>query len=162
MISSFVLSAAFMANLKSSLIKKSYEDKTETLDEIVDKDMFVYMDKAAADYLGAQGEEIPVNLRLLCQAQKYNSIYTGYENHNSNLIHLQLFIATIRDNFEHCKTEGLLRAFKSTQMIKKHTPANNTSKQGFYNGGGNHKSFGEGRSYSYLCGFNRRTERRVP
>ncbi len=68
--SAFVLSSAFMANLKSSLINKTYEDKTNTLNEIVDKDMIVHMSRSAADYMETNGEDS----RLLCQAKKYNSV----------------------------------------------------------------------------------------
>ncbi len=68
-----------MANLKSSLINKSYEDKTETLAEMIDKDMLVHIDKATADYLSIQGEKIPINERLLCQIKKHNTIIVGYD-----------------------------------------------------------------------------------
>ncbi len=74
MISSLVLSLAFVANLKSSLINKTYEDKTNSLDEMIDNDMIVHIGRASSDYMATTGEEIPINNRLLCQAKKHDSI----------------------------------------------------------------------------------------
>ncbi len=78
-VSSLIITSAFVANLKSSLINKIYEDKTETLDEIVDKDLLVHMDKVFFDYLRMQGDVIEINERLLCQAKKYDTVFMdGY------------------------------------------------------------------------------------
>ncbi len=86
-ISSLIITSAFVANLKSSLINKTYEDKTKTLDEVVDKDMFVHMDKVFYDYLRTQGDVIPINDRLLCQAKKYNTVkMDGYDNNTVKTI----------------------------------------------------------------------------
>ncbi len=103
MISAFVLSSAFVANLKSSLINKSYEDNTANLDEMIDKDMLVHMDKASADYLGTQGDEIRLNDRLLCQAKKYDSIFRGYDNERTfSLDLMDLYNLTVYHTVHDC------------------------------------------------------------
>ncbi len=45
------LSMAFTGNLKSSLVRKNYEERTMTLNEIVDKDLTIHMSNTMENYL---------------------------------------------------------------------------------------------------------------
>lgn len=65
---------AFLGNLKSSLVRKTFEDRTMTLYELFYKDMTVYMTRTFADYLGATISQNDISARLLNQAKRKNSI----------------------------------------------------------------------------------------
>ncbi len=74
-ISSVFIVMAFLGNLKSSLVRKSYEKRTMTLYEMVDKDMTISITSTFADYLGATITQTDFNSRMLAQAKKKNSIF---------------------------------------------------------------------------------------
>ncbi len=72
----FFLSMGFMANLKSSLTRKNFEDPTMTLAEMVDKDMTIHSDILFTNYLELQSDRLTeLNNRLLCQIKKKKSTY---------------------------------------------------------------------------------------
>ncbi len=68
-----LMTMAFVGNLKSTLVKKSYESKTRTLIEMIDKDMTVNIPLMTAQYL--EVDPIELNKRILCQAKKTNGVY---------------------------------------------------------------------------------------
>ncbi len=70
------ISMAFVGNLKSTLVKKSYEPKTQTLNEMIDKDMPVFITIAKAMYLERDYTNSPLNKRLLCQVKKTKEAFT--------------------------------------------------------------------------------------
>ncbi len=61
---------ALTGNLKSSLIKKRYEKRTLTLNEVVSKDMTIHMSDTLEDYLTSGMAQSQLNARILCQANK--------------------------------------------------------------------------------------------
>ncbi len=70
------LTMTFVGNLKSSLVRKNFEKRTMTRAEMIDKDMIVHTSSTSIDwYKTPQAQLYPLNKRLLCQAQKKNSIY---------------------------------------------------------------------------------------
>ncbi len=72
----FVISMAFLANLKSSLTKKNYEERTMHLDEMIDKDMKIHSSLMQRNYLEGPTLKLrPINERLLCQIKKKDSTY---------------------------------------------------------------------------------------
>ncbi len=74
-ISSMFIVMAFHGNLKSSLVRKNYEERTMTLNEMIDKDMTVHITSTFAEYLGATITQHDFNERLLKQAKKKDSIF---------------------------------------------------------------------------------------
>ncbi len=74
-ISSMFIVMAFLGNLKSSLVRKTFEERTMTLNEMIDKDMTVHITSTFADYLGATITQHDLNARLLKQARKKGSIF---------------------------------------------------------------------------------------
>ncbi len=80
-IATFFLTMAFSGNLKSSLTRHTYNDPTQTINEIVDKDMIIHTAKVFHDYLlSPSGQSRPeVMRRVLCQAIKKNYFFeNGY------------------------------------------------------------------------------------
>ncbi len=73
---SMLLTMTFVGNLKSSLVKKSYEERTMTLEEVIDKDMTLHTSTAVMDYYDQpQAQLNPITIRLKCQTEKKGSIY---------------------------------------------------------------------------------------
>ncbi len=85
---SMLLTMTFVGNLKSSLVKKSYEKRTMTLEEVIDKDITVHTSTAAMAYYDQpQAQLNPITKRLKCQAQKKDSIYvTGLVDNHYNFL----------------------------------------------------------------------------
>ncbi len=73
-IASMFLSMAFVGNLKSSLIRRTYTEKTQTLDEMIDKDMFVMINKVLSGFLKNSASTNAFNQRLICQVGKKDSL----------------------------------------------------------------------------------------
>ncbi len=69
------LSMAFLANLKSSLMKTQFNKRTMTLNEIVDKDMRVISSATFTSFLEDSKTNSLINQRLLCQIKKHNTTY---------------------------------------------------------------------------------------
>ncbi len=70
------LTMTFVGNLKSSLVRKNFEKRTMTRDEMIDKDMLIHTSTTSLDwYKTPQAQLDPLNIRLLCQAEKKKSIY---------------------------------------------------------------------------------------
>ncbi len=70
------ISMALVGNLKSSLVKSYHEERTKTLNEMVDKDMPIHITTTMEDYLEAGFAVSELNSRLLCQARKTDLIFT--------------------------------------------------------------------------------------
>ncbi len=72
-----LISMTFMANLKSSLMKKNFEERTMTKEEMVDKDMTIHVSFMVANYLdGPSGHQANrFDRRKLCQIKKKDSAY---------------------------------------------------------------------------------------
>ncbi len=67
---------AFVGNLKTSLVKKNFEKRTMTRNEMIDKDMIIHTSTTSLDwYRTPQAQLDPLNIRYLCQAKKKKSIY---------------------------------------------------------------------------------------
>ncbi len=66
----------FVGNLKSILVRKQYEPKTSSFEEIVEKDMRVFIAKDLESVLELNSFNSPIDKRLLCQARKTEGIYT--------------------------------------------------------------------------------------
>ncbi len=66
---------AFHGNLKSSLVRKNYEDRTMTLNEMIDKDMIVHVSSTLKSFLENSISQSEFNKRMLCQARKKDSVY---------------------------------------------------------------------------------------
>ncbi len=73
-LSTMFIVMAFLGNLKSSLVRKKYEDRTMTLYEMFEKDMAVYITKTFSEYLGSTITENDLSARILNQAEKKDSI----------------------------------------------------------------------------------------
>ncbi len=75
-VTTFLISVAFLANLKSNLTKKHYEERTISLDEMIGKDMTVHSSFMLTNYLeGPTVQTRGFNQRLLCQIKKKDSTY---------------------------------------------------------------------------------------
>ncbi len=74
-VASMFLSMAFVGNLKSSLIRHTYKEKTQTLDEMIDKDMFVIMSKVFVDYIKNSASGNAFNQRLINHVEKKSSTF---------------------------------------------------------------------------------------
>ncbi len=73
----FFLTMAFVGNLKSILVKKTYEPETSSIREIIDKDMRVFIYEGVVGFLGLLEDKVTID--ILSQARKTNGIYkTGY------------------------------------------------------------------------------------
>ncbi len=72
-IATMFLSMAFCGNLKSSFVKSHYGDRTMTLNEMIDKDLTIHTRDSMVGYLESVSSDL--NIRILCQARKKNSIY---------------------------------------------------------------------------------------
>ncbi len=70
---SMFLSMAFVGNLKSSLIRHTYMEKTQTLDEMIDKDMFVMISSVFVDYIKFSASGNAFNQRLINHVEKKGS-----------------------------------------------------------------------------------------
>ncbi len=68
-----LLTASYAGNLKSNLIKKTYEPKTQTMNEMIDKDMPVHLSKGFFNYLDSTKHLSKLSTRLTCQASKDKS-----------------------------------------------------------------------------------------
>ncbi len=75
--SSMFIIMGFSGNLKSSFVKQKYEDRTMTLNEMIDKDLTIYTSTEMAEYFEVTKETSPINRRMLCQSKKKNSFYTN-------------------------------------------------------------------------------------
>ncbi len=74
-LTSLFLTMAFLANLKSSLMKKQYEQRTLTLNEMIDKDMRISASPTFTNYLESiAGRAGVLNSRILCQIKKHDSV----------------------------------------------------------------------------------------
>ncbi len=72
----FFLTMGFMANLKSSLTRKNFEEATMTMAEMVDKDMTIHSDRLFTNFLELKSDRITgLDKRLLCQIRKKKSTY---------------------------------------------------------------------------------------
>ncbi len=65
----------FSGNLKSSFIRQNYEDRTMTLNGMVDKDMTIHTSTELEEYLELTKSISEINSRLLCQAHKKDSVF---------------------------------------------------------------------------------------
>ncbi len=70
---SMFLSMAFVGNLKSSLIRHTYTEKTQTLNEMIDKDMHVIMSRVFMDYVKNSASGNAFNQRLINHVEKKGS-----------------------------------------------------------------------------------------
>ncbi len=68
-----LLTASYAGNLKSHLIKKTYEQRTQTMNEMIDKDMPVHLSKGFFTYLDSTKHLSKLSTRLTCQASKDKS-----------------------------------------------------------------------------------------
>ncbi len=75
-VGSLFISMAFLANLKSSLMKRHFEKRTMTLEEMVDKDMTIHSSDIFTSYLESPNGQSPLNNRLLCQVKKKDTIFS--------------------------------------------------------------------------------------
>ncbi len=66
----------FVGNLKSSLVRKNFEKRTMTWEEMIDKDMIIHTSTTSLDFYKSPLAQLdPMNKRFLCQAEKKNSFY---------------------------------------------------------------------------------------
>ncbi len=65
---------AFVGNLKSSLVRHTYTEKTQTLNEMIDNDMFVIMTNVFSGYIRNSASDNAFNQRLLSHVEKKNSL----------------------------------------------------------------------------------------
>ena len=70
-----LLSMSFAGNLKASLVRREYETPTQTLMEMVDKDMTIHMLRSVHQYINMTRKLSRLHDRVACQAQKRDSIY---------------------------------------------------------------------------------------
>ncbi len=71
-----LLTMAFLSNLKSSLVKKNFEKRTETFDEIMEKDMLIHTPQITMNFYKSLGDNIDViSKKVMLQAEKKKSIY---------------------------------------------------------------------------------------
>ncbi len=68
------LTMAFVGNLKSTLVRKSYHPRTQSAAEVVDKDMLLTMPNSMEMFLEMDQSESTINKRFLCQARKTNGV----------------------------------------------------------------------------------------
>ncbi len=68
---------AFTGNLRSSFVKQNYEERTQTLHEMVDKDMNIYTSNELTEYFELTKSFSSLNRRILEQAKKKNSFYVN-------------------------------------------------------------------------------------
>ncbi len=74
-IGTMVLTMSFVGNLKAILTKKEFESKTQTIDEIIGKDLRVLLPDFTAAILEMHSFKDNVYERLLHQAVKTGGIY---------------------------------------------------------------------------------------
>ncbi len=74
---SMLITMAFMANLKSSLTKKNFEERTVILEEMIEKDMKIHVSFMVTNYLEGPSGHLAnkFDRRFLCQIKKKNSTY---------------------------------------------------------------------------------------
>ncbi len=78
-LSTMFITMAFVGNLKSTLVRKSYEARTMTLNEMIDKEMPVHIPNTKAGYLEMDQSNSILNKRILCQAKRTNGVFVvGY------------------------------------------------------------------------------------
>ena len=70
-----LLTWSYLGNLKASLVRKDYEKATQTLDEVVDRDLRLFMSVTFLNYLNATSQLSQLNSRLACQTMKANELY---------------------------------------------------------------------------------------
>ncbi len=72
------ITMAFVGNLKSTLVRQEFKPKTQTLSEMVDKDMPIHISNLKNMYM-LKMEKIntnsSINKRILCQAHKTNGVF---------------------------------------------------------------------------------------
>ncbi len=72
-----LLVMSYMGNLKSSLVSKSYEKPTKTIEEVIQKDMTHHTFEIFYNYMQSPiGQMTSLSRRLLCQTEKKKSIIT--------------------------------------------------------------------------------------
>ncbi len=72
---SMILVMSYVGNLKSSLVSRSYDRPTQTISEIVEKDLTFHAQEALYFFLKTPyGQQTMMNRRLLRQAEKKGSI----------------------------------------------------------------------------------------
>ncbi len=69
-----LLTTSYVGNLKSHLIKKTYQQKTKTLNEMIDKDMPVHINIGFYHYLDSVKHMSKLYTRSICQASRDKSI----------------------------------------------------------------------------------------
>ncbi len=68
------LTMAFVGNLKSSLVRKTYQKRTLTLDQLFEEDKVIYISVAAKDFFDLPTTKLsPIYMRVKCQTEKHNS-----------------------------------------------------------------------------------------
>ncbi len=69
---------AFVGNLKSTLVRQEFKPTTQTLNEMVDKDMPIHVPNVKAMYmenLEKDNSNSSINKRILCQAYKTDGVF---------------------------------------------------------------------------------------
>ncbi len=72
------ITMAFIGNLKSTLVRQEFMPRTQTLNEMVDKDMPIHVPNVKSMYmenLEKNHLNSSINKRILCQAYKTDGIY---------------------------------------------------------------------------------------
>ncbi len=65
---------AFVGNLKSALVRKGFEQRTQSLNETVDTDMLVVIPNALEMFFELDDSDTLINQRILCQARRTNGV----------------------------------------------------------------------------------------
>ncbi len=76
-VTSFI-TMAFVGNLKSTLVRQEFGPRTQTLNEMIDKDMLIHVPNVHIMYtesLEKHNSNPNLNKRILCQAYKKDGVF---------------------------------------------------------------------------------------
>ncbi len=74
-----LITMSYSGNLKASFVRKEHERRTETLDEMVDRDLTVHTAQGLYTYFDAKRSLSPLHERLACQIEKKKSVVHDLE-----------------------------------------------------------------------------------